>query len=208
MNNFWDMNRKVTDRFYEFQYTFNFQDRSELSFFQGNWYTFLFSDFDPTNTDGVPLLTGTEYYYSNAFVFYRSNPAKLFNFFVGIGHYFKYFNGTRFQVNSEVRYRFQPFGQIAIRTQYNKIELPEPYNSADLLLIAPRLDVSFTRKLFLTVFTQYNTQSNQVNLNARFQWRFKPVSDLFIVYSDNYFSDNFQPIGRSLVLKLTYWLNL
>lgn len=208
MNNFWDMNRKVTDRFYEFQYTFNFQDRSELSFFQGNWYTFLFSDFDPTNTDGVPLLTGTEYYYSNAFIFYRSNPARLFNFFVGVGHYFKYFNGTRFQVNSEVRYRFQPFGQIAIRTQYNKIELPEPYNSADLLLIAPRLDVSFTRKLFLTVFTQYNTQSNQVNMNARFQWRFKPVSDLFIVYSDNYFSDNFQPIGRSLVLKLTYWLNL
>jgi len=28
-----------------------------------------------------------------------------------------------------------------------------------------------------------------VNINSRLQWRFKPVSDLFIVYTDNYFAE-------------------
>ncbi len=53
-----------------------------------------------------------------------------------------------------------------------------------------------------------------MNINSRLQWRFKPVSDLFIVYTDNYYysfdqpHDNFMPKNRSLVVKLTYWLNL
>jgi hypothetical protein len=41
------------------------------------------------------------------------------------------------------------------------------------------------------------------------------VSDLFIVYTDNYFyafdtqpTENFTPKNRAIVIKLTYWLNL
>jgi hypothetical protein len=47
-----------------------------------------------------------------------------------------------------------------------------------------------------------------MNFNARLQWRFKPVSDLFVVYTDNYFTENLKIRNRSLVLKLTYWLNI
>jgi hypothetical protein len=56
-----------------------------------------------------------------------------------------------------------------------------------------------------------------MNINSRFQWRFKPVSDLFIVYTDNYFAESLangplfyvgQPKARAIVLKLTYWLNI
>ena len=43
---------------------------------------------------------------------------------------------------------------------------------------------------------------------VRFQWRFAPVSDFFLVYTDNYIADNFTIKNRSLVAKLTYWLNL
>ncbi|TAE60061.1 MAG: hypothetical protein EAZ89_01860, partial [Bacteroidetes bacterium] len=66
---------------------------------------------------------------------------------------------------------------------------------------------------------QYNNQVNNMNLNARFQWRFRPVSDFFIVYTDNYFTEQtslsdarfFQPFqskNRALVAKLTYWFSL
>jgi hypothetical protein len=59
---------------------------------------------------------------------------------------------------------------------------------------------------------QYNTQANNVNINSRLQWRFRPVSDLFLVYSDNYFTDQFfqnpNVKNRALVLKATYWLKL
>jgi hypothetical protein len=51
-----------------------------------------------------------------------------------------------------------------------------------------------------------------VNINSRLQWRFRPVSDLFLVYTDNYFTDQFfqnpNVKNRALVLKVTYWLNL
>ena len=44
----------------------------------------------------------------------------------------------------------------------------------------------------------------------------EPVSDLFIVYTDNYFysfdsnqlQDNFQPKNRAIVIKFTYWINI
>ena len=53
-----------------------------------------------------------------------------------------------------------------------------------------------------------NNQINNMNINTRFQWRFAPVSDFFLVYTDNYTSDAFNIKDRSIVAKLTYWLNL
>ncbi|MFB0907910.1 MAG: hypothetical protein QMB03_06460, partial [Spirosomataceae bacterium] len=60
------------------------------------------------------------------------------------------------------------------------------------------------------------TQTNNTNINSRLQWRFKPVSDLFIVYTDTYFAENipryqinsWTPKNRALIIKLTYWLNV
>ena len=53
-----------------------------------------------------------------------------------------------------------------------------------------------------------------MNLNARFQWRSKPASDLFIVYTKNYLPMNFSSKNRvssknrALVFKMTYWMNI
>lgn len=71
--------------------------------------------------------------------------------------------------------------------------------------------IPLPKKIFFTTFIQYNNQLDNLNINARFQWRFKPVSDFFLVYTDNYLatpSDLFMSHNRALVAKLTYWLNL
>jgi hypothetical protein len=65
-----------------------------------------------------------------------------------------------------------------------------------------------TNTLFFTAFVQYNEQIENINLNTRFQWRFKPASDLFIVYTDNYLPAPFNVKNRSLVLKFTSWWNV
>ncbi len=88
--------------------------------------------------------------------------------------------------------------------------MPAPYNDADLFLIGPKFEFTFTRSLFFTTLVQYNNQLDNINLNARFQWRYKPVSDSFLVYTDNYFTS---PMflgarNRAIVFKMTYWLNL
>ena len=52
-------------------------------------------------------------------------------------------------------------------------------------------------------------RADNFNLNSRLQWRYKPMSDLFIVYTDNYFTDPlFKNKSRSLVFKLNYWLSM
>jgi hypothetical protein len=94
-----------------------------------------------------------------------------------------------------------------MEASYYKIMLPEPYTSADFVLVGPRLDITFTDKLFLTTFFQYNNQIDNINVNMRFQWRFAPVSDLFIVYTENAYPENFYSKNRGLVIKLSYWIN-
>ena len=85
--------------------------------------------------------------------------------------------------------------------------MPEPYKDAELILIGPRLDFTFTQNLFFTSLVQYNNQIDNLNLNLRFQWRFAPVSDLYIVYTENSFPGNYTIKNRGLVFKISYWFN-
>jgi hypothetical protein len=118
-----------------------------------------------------------------------------------------YYNGTRWSVAGEINYRYQPYGSLSLVTTYNKIELPLPYSSAEFLLVGPRLDFTFTDALFFTSFVQYNTQIDNINLNFRFQWRFAPVSDLYIVYTENSIPGDHTVKNRGLVFKISYWFN-
>jgi hypothetical protein len=198
--------------------TFNmfFQSNARLSFVPSRWdYTYLFDNFDPTNTKGKPLLQGTAYNYRSTRATFQSDTRK--PFYVNFqGRFGEYFNGNIQQFQAILSYRYQPYGVFSIDATYNNITLPKDYNSAKLWLIGPKIDLSFTKNVFLTTLLQYNNQSNNVNLNARFQWRFAPVSDLFLVYTDNYFAvddtlagfRSFQSKNRGLILKCTYWLNI
>ena len=89
-----------------------------------------------------------------------------------------------------------------------------------LLLVSPKSEISFNRNVHWTTFFQFNTQANNFNINSRLQWRFRPMSDFFLVYTDNYFAADerdanrnlsyarWDKKSRALVCKLTYWLNL
>jgi len=119
-----------------------------------------------------------------------------------------YEDGTRLNFTSDIGYRFQPYVSMGLSSSYNDIRMPEPWGKTTFWLIGPRIDVTMTNKLFFTAFAQYNEQQNNVNLNTRFQWRYSPASDLFIVYTDNYLPENFAVKNRALVIKFTYWWNV
>jgi len=69
------------------------------------------------------------------------------------------------------------------------------------------MDVTFTDKLFWTTFVQYNEQMDNMNINMRLQWRYQPVSDIFLVYTHNFIPGSWNSRNRALVLKMTYWFN-
>lgn len=195
-----------TDHFVSLFWEADFRDNSRLRVSVQNEYTYLFDPFDPSGSDAEELPADTDYAYTSVQANYSSDGRKPFSFRLR-PRFGAYFNGTRLGIGGNVAYRFQPFGAIAINFNYNYIKLPDPYNTANLYLIGPRIDLTFTRQLFLTTFIQYNNQIDNININARFQWRFKPVSDFFLVYTDNYTTD-FGKKNRAVVAKLTYWLNL
>jgi hypothetical protein len=197
----------TTDRDLNFGYQVRFQSLAQLSISQNNRYIYLFNDFDPTRTRGEPLLAGTDYYNNSVELTFQSNPRKAFNIELNaeVG---EYFTGKIARIRSQLGIRLGYTANISMNFTYNKIELPEPQNNADLLLVGPRIDLTFTKNLFWTTFVQYNNQIDNLNINTRIQWRYAPVSDFFLVYTDNYFPSTFMPKQRSLVLKLNYWLNI
>jgi hypothetical protein len=87
---------------------------------------------------------------------------------------------------------------------YNSIRLPDPYPDADLWLLSPKIDITFSKSLFWSTLVQYSSQRENPGINSRLQWRFAPLSDLYLVYNDDYFASPFAPRFRSINLKLTY----
>ncbi|NNL79482.1 MAG: carbohydrate binding family 9 domain-containing protein [Flavobacteriaceae bacterium] len=174
-----------------------------------NRYTKLYDEFDPTRSDdGIPLPADTDYYYTDFGMQYRSDQRKELSYSVEPS-YGKFYNGNKFSFEARLNYRWQPHFIASLDLRYDSINLPEPYSDASIWLIGPRIDITFNKKLFWATLIQYSTQQDNFSINSRLQWRFAPLSDLFVVYNDNYFVDNrFAPRVRSLNLKLTYWLNL
>jgi hypothetical protein len=199
-------NTEITDRTVGFDYFFVFKSRARIDLKGNNRYVLLQQNFDPTNKGTNFLLTGTSYAWNDYSAIYMSDNRKVLKYDFQAG-YGGYFNGDRWFIQGSFNYRFQPYGYISLIYSYNDLALPEPWKHTQFWLIGPKLDVTFTDKLFFTTYVQYNEQSDNLNINARFQWRYKPVSDLFLVYTDNYFPGNMNVKNRALVLKLSYWFN-
>mgnify|MGYP000132216980 CR=1 FL=1 len=207
---FWSPKRdfKNTDYGVTSSWIASFRDQSELSIGMMNSFTFLFNPFDPTNTDGaVPLPEDRGYHYNSFEFAYESDSRKLFAYSLesSIG---RFYNGNRFSVEAMATLRFQPKVFLSLLLNYDQIKLPQPYSSADIWLLSPKIDITFSKSIFWSTLIQYSNQRNNLGFNSRLQWRFSPLSDLFIVYNDNYFVNSFEPRNRSINLKLTYWLNL
>ena len=201
-----DPELSMTDRRSELSYTIGFRNKSQMSVTAQEDFVRLDKPYDPTNTGGEKLSAGDQFYWKSARAAFTSDTRKVFNYTLN-GIYGGYYNGTRWNVSGLMNFRVQPYGSIGLTMNYNNIILPAPYNSARLILIGPSMDITFTDKLFLTTFVQYNNQIDNLNMNIRFQWRFAPVSDLFIVYTGNSYTGNMENKNRGLVVKLSYWFN-
>jgi len=172
----------------------------------------LLNDFDPTRVqdDNIFYEAGEDFEFVSLEANIRNNRASKVSYSLRPS-FGQFFDGERFGFRGDITYRYRQYATVAFNFNYNRITLDEPFVPTDLWLIGPRFDITFTRKIFWTTFIQFNNQSENVNINTRLQWRFKPVSDLFIVYTHNYLTDptdRFSTRNRALVAKLSYWFNI
>lgn len=213
---YFDKNMQQTENELPILYRINFYNRSELVVWTATNYVKLLRPFDPTNFVGDTLATGTRHFWHSFGADYNSKPQSLFTYSLSGRYGGFYADGKRLRLNGEVGYRIQPYAALSLTWNYNRIDfqeaevLPERLRnqSYDIWLLGTRLDITLTNKLFFTNFLQYNNQIQNINMNMRLQWRYSPASDLFIVYTDNYYSDSFKVRNRALVFKFTYWWNV
>ena len=204
-----NLSNLITDRNYETQGVISFTNQSKFELTYNRRYTFLLDDFDPVGGENsIPLPSNNGFFYNDFEMQFSSNYTKnyYFNFQTTIG---QFYSGNRVSFNTELSYRIQPKFSGSIKLRYDDIYFPSIYTYGKLFLIGPKLEYTFNKKLFWNTFVQYSSKSDNLGINSRLQWRFAPLSDLYLVYNDNYFTyDNLVPRVRSLTFKLTYWLNI
>ncbi len=205
-NLYYDTDFKKLDHENTYDYRFEFQDRSRLTFGYKDVYVRLENDFDPTHVSNDSLRAGSEYNYGGAFVNYHSTRKKMFSWEVEAAKG-SFYSGKIQYIEGEIGYRFQPYVNLTMNFNYTDMDLGQPFNREKFWLIGPKMDITFSDKIFWSTFVQYNEQMDNLNINSRFQWRYQPVSDIYLVYTDNYFIGDWGSRNRAIVLKMTYWFN-
>tara|TARA_A100001015_G_scaffold289944_1_gene362386 strand:+ start:877 stop:3015 length:2139 start_codon:yes stop_codon:yes gene_type:complete len=203
------LNNQVTDRRLSANISFNFKNMSGIDFEFSNSYIFLENNFDPTGANENSPINRGEYETRQIEIEYGSTNRRKFRFKsnINIGGYF---NGEKYSISNDFNFRIDKLMQASLKFRYDKIDLPDPQNSVALFLISPKVDFTFSKNIFWATFVQYSNFSNSLGINSRFQWRFAPLSDLFLVYTDNsnYIENDFIPNFRTVNLKITYWINI
>lgn len=201
----WVRDGLLNESYTRLRYFFFFRNTSQLRFRLNNNYLNLLFPFKLT--ENLPLPVG-DYNFTEFNIQFNTDLRRKLNLelFAVSGSYYK---GSKTTVRSTLNYRVQPWGNFAMGFEMNDIRLGNPYGSTRLWLINPKLEVNFTNNLFWTTFLQYNTQADNFNINSRIQWRYRPMSDLFVVYTDNYLTEGgFGPKNRAVVLKFNYFFQL
>ncbi len=184
----------------------NFRNTSKLRFdLEKTWaevpVSFKFEEGDPEN---CPALPAGKYQYAAPILQWESDSRRRLGITLEAtaGNFY---NGQKQGAAIELRYRAQPWGVFRLKTEYNHLDFPAPYCDAVLFAITPRVEIFFNRNLNWTTFVQYNTQADNFNINCRLQWRFRPMSDLFLVYTENNAVKQWGLKNRAVSLKVNYW---
>ena len=202
------MDYQNTDRNTSLSWEASMNDLSKWQIRATQRYTYLTDSFNPTrNDENLPIPAQTCHTYTEVELEYQSDPRKSL-FYTLTPSSGEFYNGWRNALQARISLRMQPKTTISVQTEYNQLLFPQPFADATLFFISPKLDYTFSKSVFWSATAQYNNSGDYLGVNARLQWRFAPLSDLFVVYNDQYQWTDWLPKYRSINLKLSYWLNI
>jgi hypothetical protein len=183
----------------------NYKNTAKLRIRYDEWFTKLIYDRDISFSGKAPL-PADDYRYRTGEVYFLSDIRNQFNWETRVNAG-AYFTGSRLEAKAGLNYRLQPMAVFQVSYTRNEIRLPKPSSDTYFDLVGAKIELLFSRQIFWSNYLQWNSQLDNFNLNSRLQWRFRPMSDFFIVYTDNY-DLYMQEKNRTLVFKLVYWINV
>lgn len=192
----------------EFRYQINSRQAHNFSGGVKRFSTELLYPFSFTE-DFTPLPAG-RYNYANVQLRYQSDSRKRLSINL-TGESGGFYNGTIRRMEAGINYRVQPWGNLGVEYQWNKLDFPQPYGNAQINALVSKLEIGFSKNLLWANLFQFVAQSEFLGINSRLQWRFSPMSDIFLVYVDNYdvygglSTRDFQSNNRAILFKVNYW---
>jgi hypothetical protein len=113
-----------------------------------------------------------------------------------------YYDGTRRSANGSLTWRARPELAIEVLGQANAVRSPTA-GAFDANLLGTRVRYAVNPNLYGSAFIQYNTQTNTFSTNVRANWRWAPLSDVFLVYTERQDITTGMRNERSVVMKVT-----
>ncbi|HEX8029419.1 MAG TPA: DUF5916 domain-containing protein [Vicinamibacterales bacterium] len=120
----------------------------------------------------------------------------------------EFYGGTRMNMSAAAGLRAS--SRFSTEIQYNRNDVKMPWGDFLVNLSTLRLDYTFSPRMTIRSLTQYNTSTHEVSNNVRFNFIYRPGSDIYVVYNDlsqtGLPADIFGKKDRQLVVKATYLL--
>ncbi|MFC2098479.1 DUF5916 domain-containing protein [Bacteroidota bacterium] len=118
-----------------------------------------------------------------------------------------FYGGRLDQVNLNLNWRVMSFLVLEFMYENNIGRIPAGNFSKELMSVRTALNIN--SNMNVSVFVQYDNESNSLGSYSRLRWTFAPLGDLFIVYKHNIqpdLEDRWQQDQNQLIVKLTYGL--
>ena len=174
-----------------------FQPDGELKLQVNDWFDRLDRTFTPFPGRSIPV---GRYNFRNAKATYTSTQRYPVygNAGVQVGDFY---NGTNTTLSGGLTWRPRYDISFEGTYQHNDVSLPSGAFAADLAGV--RVKYAYSTTLFGSTFVQYNTQSRSFVTNARLAWRYAPLSDVFLVYTERQNTFTNVRNERSVAIKVT-----
>jgi len=141
-----------------------------------------------------------DYDFSETHVSYQSSAGRPFSGRVSLTSG-GYFNGERTSWGLRALWRMNQHLALDLFADRNEITLPDAGFTADVY--GGRMNWALSTRLFTTAFVQYNSATEEICSNIRFNYIHAPLSDLFLVYTERRDAGTGDVIDRLLSLKVT-----
>ncbi len=158
----------------------------------------------PQTTVSIPVGT---YKFDEATFSYNTNPAKRFYERFSYNP-MEFYGGTKQALSGAVGVRATKNLSSELTFSRNDVKLPWGDFVSNLGIL--RVDYAVSPRATVRSITQYNSLTHEVTNNLRFNFIYRPGSDIYIVYSDLQQTGLpqavFAPSDRQLVVKMNYLL--
>ncbi|HZI95271.1 MAG TPA: hypothetical protein VFE84_13575, partial [Patescibacteria group bacterium] len=222
-----DQDRQLATRRQHWGTTFEFRNGSEIEVaynplfdkIVGDPFVLRDDDGDPnTRGDNVEIRPGA-YHPTQWLVLYQGDASRVLSgsTFIEFGGFF---DGRYRSIDVNGTARISKHVRTVLGVNHTAIDLPSrPDDDPDPListaagpsqfnttLIQGRLGVGFTTRIFFDALLQYNTAIEDFSSNLRFNYKYRPGSDIYVVYNERRDIEGVptDKLDRSFTIKWTY----